>query len=92
MEGGKKVFPSKKDKQKQPRHIQVIRKLIKEENIVNLKDLFFKLRTMDLDVKNIRSLKKDFEKYLRLEYLINDDLDIIDRKEMINEILEIVRK
>jgi len=78
--------------QKQPKHIQVIRKLMKEENIVNLKDFFFKLRTMNLNVKNIRSLKKDFEKYFKKEYLINDDLDIIDRKEMINEILEIVRK
>jgi len=78
--------------QKQPKHIQVIRKLMKEENIVNLKDFFFKLRTMNLDVKNIRSLKKDFEKYFKKEYLINDDLDIINRKEMINEILEIVRK
>lgn len=65
---------------------------MKEENIVNLKDFFFKLRTMNLNVKNIRSLKKDFEKYFKKEYLINDDLDIIDRKEMINEILEIVRK
>ena len=73
--------------QKQPKHIQVIRKLMKEENIVNLKDFFFKLRTMNLNVKNIRSLKKDFEKYFKKEYLINDDLDIIDRKEMINEIL-----
>jgi len=78
--------------QKQPKHIQVIRKLMKEENIVNLKDFFFKLRTMNLNVKNIRSLKKDFEKYFKKEYLINDDLDIINRKEMINEILEIVRK
>lgn len=78
--------------QKQPKHIQVIRKLMKEEDIVNLKDFFFKLRTMNLNVKNIRSLKKDFEKYFKKEYLINDDLDIIDRKEMINEILEIVRK
>jgi hypothetical protein len=65
---------------------------MKEENIVNLKDFFFKLRTMNLNVKNIRSLKKDFEKYFKKEYLINDDLDIINRKEMINEILEIVRK
>lgn len=78
--------------QKQPKHIQVIRKLMKEEDIVNLKDFFFKLRTMNLNVKNIRSLKKDFEKYFKKEYLINDDLDIINRKEMINEILEIVRK